>query len=93
MNANLGDARLPDLLCWVPLELDVCQHLRNIAMPFLPSLIDRNSKPFSKIIPNGKITQIYVWNSPIETASATAMVCRLYTLLHNVLVGHSRALR
>ncbi|OAX33883.1 hypothetical protein K503DRAFT_775124 [Rhizopogon vinicolor AM-OR11-026] len=61
-----------------------CQHLHDIAIPFRASLIDNNSEPFSKTIPNAKITHIYVVNCPIDAAIVTAVACQLHTLLPNL---------
>jgi hypothetical protein len=47
-------------------------------------LIDRNSEPFSKTIPNAKITRIYVGNSPIDAAITAAVACQLHVLLPNL---------
>jgi len=53
-------------------------------MPFRASLIDSNSEPFSKTIPNAKITDIYVGNSPIDAAITAAVACQLHVLLPNL---------
>ncbi|OAX33881.1 hypothetical protein K503DRAFT_486229 [Rhizopogon vinicolor AM-OR11-026] len=61
-----------------------CHHLDDIAIPFCASLIDNESKPFSKTIPNAKITHIYVLNCPIDAAIVAAVACQLHTLLPNL---------
>jgi len=55
-----------------------------IAIPFRASLIDSNSEPFSKTIPNAKITNIYVGNSPIDASVTAAVACQLHILLPNL---------
>jgi len=52
-------------------------------MPFRASLIDSNSEPFFKTVPNAKITDIYVGNSPIDAAITAAVACQLHVLLPN----------
>jgi len=61
-----------------------CQDLREIAIRFRASVIIRDSEPFSKTIPNAKITDIYVGNSPIDAGIAAAVACQLHTLLPNL---------
>jgi len=90
----LEEFRIGDGACWlIPPSLTFtgfvhlirhCQHLCNIAMPFRASLIDRNSEPFSKTIPNTKITNICVGNSPIDAAITAAVACQLHVLLPNL---------
>jgi len=58
--------------------------LHYIAIPFRASLIDSNSEPFSKTIPNAKITSIYVGNFPIDGAITAAVACQLHVLLPNL---------
>jgi hypothetical protein len=53
-------------------------------MPFRASLIDSNSEPFSKTIPNVKITDINVGNSSIDAAITAAVACQLHVLLPNL---------
>jgi hypothetical protein len=61
-----------------------CQYLQDVGIPFRASLIDIKSEPFSKTIPNTKITGIYVGNSPIDVATTTAVAYQLHTLLPNL---------
>jgi hypothetical protein len=59
-----------------------CRHLRDIAMYFRACSIDIKCGPFSKIVPNEKITCIEVGNSPIVHPKAVA--CQLHVLLPNL---------
>jgi len=61
-----------------------CQYLCDIAMSFHASLINTDSEPFSKTIPNRKITYIYIANSPIDAAIIAAVAHQLHTLLPNL---------
>ncbi|OJA15142.1 hypothetical protein AZE42_04693 [Rhizopogon vesiculosus] len=61
-----------------------CHQLHDIAIPFCASLIDNESEPFSKTIPNVNITHIYVVNCPIDAAIVAAVACQLHTLLPNL---------
>jgi len=62
--------------------IQYCHYLHYIAIVFHACLIDNKSEPFSKTIPNEKITTISVGNSPIDVPSAVA--CQLHTLLPNL---------
>jgi len=62
--------------------IQYCHYLRYIAVVFHACLIDNKPEPFSKTIPNEKITTISVGNSPIDVPSAVA--CQLHTLLPNL---------
>ncbi|OJA21328.1 hypothetical protein AZE42_08627 [Rhizopogon vesiculosus] len=56
-----------------------CRHLREIMMSFRACPIDINSEPFSKTIPNEKITYIEVGDSPI--VGSIAVACQIHSLL------------
>lgn len=59
--------------------VQLCPHLREIAMPFCASPMDIACEPFSTTIPNEKITEIAVGISPI--ANPITVACQLHTLL------------
>ncbi|OJA20410.1 hypothetical protein AZE42_07487 [Rhizopogon vesiculosus] len=66
-----------------------CRHLRDISMCFRACSIDTSCEPFSKTIPNKKITSISLGHSPITDPIAVA--CQLHELLpHLTTVGTYR---
>ena len=83
---DIADWMIPPSLTFTGLVhlIRHCQHLRDIAMSFRASLIDSNSEPFSRTIPNAKITSIYVGNSPIDAAVTAAVASQLHILLPNL---------
>ncbi|KAG1751340.1 uncharacterized protein EDB91DRAFT_601541 [Suillus paluster] len=56
-----------------------CRRLHSIEMPFCACPVDTNSEPFSKTIPNEKITRLFVGISPI--VDPTAVACQLHIML------------
>ncbi|KAJ8590591.1 hypothetical protein M405DRAFT_157640 [Rhizopogon salebrosus TDB-379] len=62
--------------------LQHCRHLRNIHMSFRACPIDIDCEPFSKTIPNMKVTHLEVGDSPIVDPIVVA--CQLHMLLPNL---------